>query len=233
MVAKILGEKEAEKQPQLDKDHNSVQVFARNVNLQNEFNTICKFAFNPKVEDDFQENPMLHYFVKSEKEKVVSLPVLGKIKNKVLPLIGYKMNEGLCSSIARAFSVNKFMIHKVVLDGTGISDAAMAVLIEGMSHQETARGIVSRYNDFGEKALKALMPLLVRKRPRHFTELRLINCNMNQSVLHDLIEYLASVNTKLARLSLVKVQFNDKIFARLLQYISKNRNIREIDLSHN
>ena len=71
-------------------------MFARQLNIRNEVNTVIKYSDFPKVQNDFKQNPVLHYFNETRKEYVLALPILDRIKNKQLVLIGYKLNKGLC-----------------------------------------------------------------------------------------------------------------------------------------
>lgn len=217
----------------LDKEEQSVQVFARNISLRNEFNVVCKYSHKPMVSDSFSQNPMLQYFQNCSKENVLNLPILNRVTNKVLPLLGYKLNMGVCSSLREALQLNRHLLHTIVLDETGLSDAQFAVILEGLQSQETIRAIVSRQNEFAERSFRALQPLLCRKKPKHLQELRLVRCNISQVIVHDLLAELVERNTAVSKLSLVKAHFNDGSFRRLIEFMRQNRQLRELDISHN
>jgi len=46
--------------------------------------------------------------------------------------MSYKLNSGVCSSLAKAMIGNKHLVTKVVLDGNGLDDVAMSVLLQGL-----------------------------------------------------------------------------------------------------
>jgi len=190
-------------------------------------------ANEPKVEADLDRNPMMNYFKNCNKEYALALPVLNKISKKVLSLQGYKLNEGIATGMKEGLATQKRLITTVVFDNNGMSDQAMSTVIEGLATQEFTKSITLILNEFGEKSLASLIPILQRKKPKNLEELRLIYCKTNSSVITSLIEEMSEEQCFLKKLSLVNMQLNDNSFRHLQNLIENNRNLKEIDISSN
>lgn len=96
----------------LNKGDVSIQMFARGVNLQDDFYQMCKHASHPKISEALENNPLMLYFKNTQKEGAVSLamPVLKRVANKALTLINYRISSGICSAMAEAFKGNSKLL---------------------------------------------------------------------------------------------------------------------------
>lgn len=202
----------------LDGGEQAVQLFARKINLQNEFFQMAKLAETPRVMSTFQNNPILHYFNGCVKEQAVILPILNRIVAKGLILINYKLNMGVCSAIGEAFSGNPKLLTSICLDNNGILDAEAAKIFQGLRKLDHVRSITYRRNEFGLESLAALEPLLARRKPRNLEELRLVSCKMNAATSNGLTEALLNASS-LQRLSLANVSLSAAAFDNFLYYV--------------
>jgi len=95
---------------------------------------------------------MLEYYMSSNKNHSVALPVLNQIENKQLYLKGYKLSSGTCKSLCEAFGVNLQILNGITLDENGLSDTDLSMIIEGLSKQMNVKSIIIKANDFGDKS---------------------------------------------------------------------------------
>lgn len=79
------------------------------------------------------------------------------------------------------------MLSGIVLEDNGTNDEQQGLIFEGLHSQEKIYRIITRKNEFGERSLEALKPLLLRKNPMQLEELRLVDCQLNPLVLHQLL----------------------------------------------
>lgn len=106
----------------INRTDQSVQMYARQVNLQHEFFQICKFADDPRIQRDLETNPVMQYFQTCRQNNALSLPILNRISGKVFPLLNYRISESICASLKEAFKSNKNLLNSVVLVNNGLKD---------------------------------------------------------------------------------------------------------------
>ena len=121
----------------LNKGDQSVQMFARQINMQNEFNQVCKYAENPIISEDFRENPIMQYYKESWRSQALPLPILSRINNKILPLVNYGLSDGptgagITTGLANAMQGNPQLLTGIILDNNGMRDEHFATLLQGM-----------------------------------------------------------------------------------------------------
>ena len=109
---------------------------------------MCKYAENPKVQEDFGNNPIMNYYYQTKKEMDVILPILSKIYNKTLPLVNYQIGDGVCGGLGHACKANPKLINTVILDSNGLLDESLAKLLRGMQSLDHVKSIVYKNNDF-------------------------------------------------------------------------------------
>ena len=175
----------------------------------------------------------MHYFNQSNKGMVAALPLLNRIQNNTLALVGYKMSRGLCMSLKEALRCNKSLLRNITLDNNGMQDGDMAEILEGLTFQSQCSSLVIKRNEVGEKSLIEIQKLLWKKKPNHLDELRLIGCKCSPITTTNLLEMMMDGTGFIGRLSLVDASLNDQSFRYLIQYILNNRNLKELDLSYN
>ena len=179
----------------LDGGEQSIQLFARRINLRNEFFQMTKLAETPRVIATFQNNPILHYFNGCVKEQAVILPILNRIVAKSLILINYKLTSGVCAALGEAFSGNPKLLNSVCLENNGCLDSDFAKIVRGLRHLENIKSITYRRNELGPESLEALRPLLARRKPHNVEVLRIVSCKVSSLVSKGLTEALISGST--------------------------------------
>lgn len=184
------------------------------------------------MEEKFAENPFIHFFNTSDEQLVLALPILNQIHNKVLPLLGYNLNLGVCYSFKEALITNQYMLHTIYLDNNGLNDFEQATIFEGLQTQERIKCIVTKKNQFGEKSLDALKPLILKKNPLHLEELRIIDCQPQPQII-SLLSFLTTNTNYLSKVSLVSVAFNEVSFKLLLTFIQEHHQLKDLSLAFN
>lgn len=233
VVGTLFSEPSSRPGAHLDKQEISVQRFARNISLQDQFNKVLKFANQPRVEHNHEQNPLMQYFRNCSQEFVLALPILNMVHQKVLPLLGYKLNSGVCAALAKALAGNEQLLHGIILEGNGLNDHDVAQILEGLQTQEQIKSIVIKQNEVGEKCLAQLNKLFARKRPEHLEELRIVDCRMNPHTTDQLLSRLAAGPCFLSKVGLVNASFNAESARRLMKYVAQNKHLRHLDLKFN
>lgn len=78
-----------------DKNQNTAD-FAAELRDKKVYIDMCKNAGRPKMIAESRMNHMLKYHEECERRGALPLPILFKVRNKYLHLIGYGLNKGLC-----------------------------------------------------------------------------------------------------------------------------------------
>ena len=143
----------------LNKADHSVQLFARKINMQNEFNQVCKYAENPIISEDFSSNPVMRYYKESQRSNALPLPVLSRITNKILPLVNYGLSDGpagkgICTGLAQAMEGNPKLLTGIILDNNGIRDEHFATILQGLQKLDNIKIIVYRNNCLQQQSIE-------------------------------------------------------------------------------
>lgn len=96
-----------------------------------------------------------------QKNLVVALPLLLRIKEKTFVLEGYQLNNGLCYAIAMAFEEFNDIATQFILHGNRLTDVDFSIMLDGMSKLTYVRSISYSENDFGPLSLNAMKPILM------------------------------------------------------------------------
>lgn len=105
----------------------------------------------------------MHYFKNCENEYVLALPLLNMIEDGRLALQSYKLNAGVCNSLARGLKANDSLLRSVILENNGLTDQDCSVVLEGLCSQAVVKAIVLKQNEVGEKCIEQLSKLLRRR----------------------------------------------------------------------
>ena len=90
------------------------------------------------------------------------------------------------------------------------------------------------HNSFGQKSLKALLPIICRGQLRHSLQsLHFKHCRMSAKVTGDLLHQFNQTRNFVRSLSLVNVNVNAVNYRELCQLIRGSRHLKELDISWN
>lgn len=101
-----------------------------------------------------------------------------------------------------------------------------------MMKLEQATSVVFKHEEFSFRAMAALKPILLRPKPNHLQELRIVDCKMPTQVSRDLITTLREDN-QLKVLSLVNSNIGDASMQELGHMLDESKSLRELDISWN
>jgi hypothetical protein len=72
----------------------------------------------------------MNFIWQCKKELVVALPILARMRNQILHLNGYKLNDGLCQALSSSLSKLKSdQLKQIILDSNGISDKNFSLVL--------------------------------------------------------------------------------------------------------
>ena len=108
-------------------------------------------------------NPNIDFMQNCKKEGVFIFPIFSKIRNNMLKLNNYPLDEGTCRAFAKYITsqrTEESQIETLVLHNTNTSDEGFAAILGGLV--ENSRIIKLHYsgNDFGPHSNRALLRLL-------------------------------------------------------------------------
>ena len=84
------------------------------------------------VDDVHKVMAKTSFITECEKNLVVTLPLLLRIKDKKIVLERYQLNYGLCQALSIAFSQFKDIATDFHLDSNNLSDEDFSALLQGM-----------------------------------------------------------------------------------------------------
>ena len=90
--------------------------------------------------------------------------------------MNYQLSIGHIKALVRTFDFNKQFVSRFLFQSCGLSDAHLAILLEGLEKLENVNSLVLKKEEFGVKSVELIRPLIVRPRPYNLQELRLIDC---------------------------------------------------------
>lgn len=127
-----------------------LDVLIENTNARKNFMLMCKQSDKFIECEEHQNSPDFHYFKRCMEANVLPLPTISKINDGVLMLVGYKLNDGVCTALR--FGLDKFegKISKIVLENNGLSDTMLSSLVESFGTQASELTSLSiSKNEFG------------------------------------------------------------------------------------
>jgi hypothetical protein len=71
----------------------------------------------------YAKDSKMNFFKICEQQLVPVLPILHRIKNKVLNLSGYNLNSGICKALQIALPLLETFITKISFNNNGLHDA--------------------------------------------------------------------------------------------------------------
>mmetsp|Transcript_33981 Transcript_33981/g.33125 ORF Transcript_33981/g.33125 Transcript_33981/m.33125 type:complete len:113 (-) Transcript_33981:348-686(-) len=105
------------------------------------------------------------FFESCQKELVLVLPILHRVKNKTLYLEGYQLNHGLCKAMSQGFKFMGSILNKITLENNGIHDEEFKVVLEGLHLLKDLKSVIYKQNDIRMKSVEALRAIVVRPMP--------------------------------------------------------------------
>lgn len=84
----------------------------------------------------------MNFFQMCQKELVLVLPILHRIKNKSLDLHGYMLNPGLCKAMNMGLQYLGSIINKINFDNNGIHDLQFKDILDGLNKLKDLKSII-------------------------------------------------------------------------------------------
>lgn len=113
--------------------------------------------------ETLQEDIRHRYFLQCGKQ--VSLPLLHKIKGKVLNLTNYQVSEGVLRAFVSALRPSEAIFNRVVLENNGFRQEEMNLLLNGLKTLADLKSFVCIRNEFGLSSVESIAPVLARPLP--------------------------------------------------------------------
>ncbi len=137
------------------------------------------------------EDPKFRYFLQCREQQVGVLPIMQKVKNKILNLSGYGISAGLAKSIGQSIKKNDNFLSRIILENNGLKDEDFAAMLEGLGRLQDIKSIIYIKNEFGMKCVDIINPMLTfRTIPYHLEELRLVSCKIHAQALNGFLDIL-------------------------------------------
>ena len=154
-----------------------------------------KHASDALISQKGVDDPKIRFFNICKEEHAIAIPVLARIEKKVLNLIGYKMNLGLCHAVGQAFRLANDVIEKLLFESTGMDDPMFAAILEGLSDQSNFKSVTYKKNSFenleeplSHLTVSALIKLAKRPVPYNLDEIRIIDCKISPAAVQFFLE---------------------------------------------
>ena len=107
----------------------------------------------------------VEYYRHCMEHSIVPIPVLSRLENQVLSLIGYQLNDGLAISIGKTLDQNsrdsgRKKVREVYLEGNMLKDSTFAIILKGLLGHTTLKKLYYANNEFGMQSLDPLLQIL-------------------------------------------------------------------------
>ena len=135
-------------------------------------------------------NYLLRYFQECQKQRIVPLPILFKVRDKMLTLKGYLLNDGLCRSLCQSLEIYPELLTGINLTDNGISDTDVATVLTGLNKLDKLLSITIKDNSFLGESAKALSSILQRVGSQRLEELHLTSLKTNSLVMSSICKML-------------------------------------------
>jgi len=138
--------------------------------------------------------------------------------------MSYQLSLGHMKALVRTFDFNKEFVSRFLFQNCGLTDAHIETLLKGADKLEHVSSLVFKHEEFGNKSVKLIKPLVERPRPHNLQELRLIDCKVSSNVTRELITTLRESNS-LKVLGLVNARINEQSMEELGLLIAESKRI--------
>jgi hypothetical protein len=209
----------------------AIEKFIGGIQHRQEFYGVAKHGTSAIISQKVKEDPKATFYAKCQKECVIAMPTLAKIKDKTLNLDGYSLNHGLCNALGKAFNLYHDVLEELIIVNTGADDEMLAAMLEGLHEQHNFKALTYKKNSLGIKSVEQLAKLIKRQRPFNLDEVRIINCKISSAASQMLLEEIQGTN--LRRLALVKCHINSSHFEYILELVRSSPSLKELDISWN
>ena len=119
---------------------------------------------------------------------MVTIPLLLRIKDKMINLTRYQLNNGLCKALSLALMQFPDIATDFHFEANNFLDDDFAVLLEGMQELTIVNGLTYKHNMFGKKSLEALIPIIRREQTQTaLRSLHLVHCKITAKVTKELL----------------------------------------------
>ena len=174
-------------------------------------------------------------FIKDcDRNMVVAVPLLLRIKNKKFILEGYALNNGLCSALSFAFMTFKDIAISFVLNNNNLSDEGFSYLLRGISTLKTVNSLKIEKNSFGPQSLQSLKIILNRKVSSYsIKKLHFKDCKLTPQITQELLTHLSSRKNFIESLHLINCNINSCNYKDLGDVITRSKYLRDLDISWN
>ena len=124
------------------------------------------------------------------KDHDLAIPLLAKVVNKQLSLMNYQLSIGHLKAFGRTFDFNREFVNRFLFKNCGLTDQHIETLLEHCMKLKQVTSLVFKQEEFGNKALQAVKPLLLRQKPNDLQVLRIIDCRIQPLITRELITTL-------------------------------------------
>lgn len=97
-------------------------------------------------------------------------------------------------AFCKTFDFNKEFVNSFLFKNCGISDMHNEILLNSVEKLEQVKSLVYKQEEFGNRSVQAIRPLLQRTKPHNLQVLRLIDCKIQPRVTRELISMLRESN---------------------------------------
>lgn len=182
----------------------------------------------------YKDDPIFLYQKKVYEEKDSMLPLVNKVREGRLILKDYTLNSGHCSAMANVWRDTGHPDVKVAyLENCGIDDEEFSLLIEGFVALKGLQQLFYKENVFGQDALNALQPLLLKSFPNNLQTLKLVKVHTSEIYTSELLKFLAEESPQLSSLSLVQMKLEPCQMQQIVNFLQNIELLQELDLSWN
>ena len=143
-----------------------------------DYNTVVSHYSNPASIVKYETNPKFAYFQICTKDCDLAIPLLAKVVNRQLSLVNYQLSIGHVKAFSKTFDFNQEFVCKFLFDNCGLSDSHNQIFLTNMDKLEKVTDLVFKRNEFLNKSVLALKPIIERPKPYNLQTLRIIHCRI-------------------------------------------------------
>ena len=106
------------------------------------------------------ENPNINYMIDCYHRNVIPFPIFSKIRNNMLKLLGYKLNDAYCEAVGNYLSqqiAEEALIETLVLHNNNCSDKGLASILKGISTNTRLINFHYSQNELGPHANREIL----------------------------------------------------------------------------
>lgn len=169
----------------------------------------------------------------SKADKHVPLPVMNMVWDRTLGLAGYTLNQGQQNALAHASPHFATVVQSVILEQNGFNSFEIAKVIQGLN-KSNIREFTYRNDPLSPAAIDELCTLVGKKVPNELLKLELVSPQLKPSPAQMISKLVGEIQwCKLQTVALVDCGLGPDLAEMLAQTVSRNKNLRELDLSMN